>query len=190
MTKGNLNYIVFLVIVILLLLVCSAGIVLLLKKDVPKVNEKDVSYVADSNTIIVKSIISVSEEFGKKINEENGGAFGYLHFDVVNNSDEERNYQIYVTKLNTNPKEINSNYVTMYLTDNNNKALNGFTGNQLPSFNNLTYLENKPDSRELYTGTIKGNSKKSFIIRVWLAENYVVSEEDFSFSFEINARAI
>ncbi len=190
MTKRNLKYIVFLVVVILLLFVCSMGIVLLLKKDAPKVNEKDVSYVADSNTIIIKSIISVSEEFGKKIDEENGGAFGYLHFDVVNNSDQERTYQIYVTKLNTNPKEINSNYVTMYLTDKNNKALSGFTGNQLPSFNNLAYIDNKPDSKELYTDTIKANGKKSFILRVWLAENYVVSDEDDSFSFEINARAI
>ena len=190
MTKSNLKYIVFLVVVILLLFVCSAGIVLLLKKENPKVNEKDVSYVAETNTVIIKSIISVSEEFGKKLDEENGGAFGYLHFDVVNNSNEERNYQIYVTKLNTNIEEINSNYVTMYLTDKNNKALNGFTGNQLPSFNNLSYIENKPDSKELYTGTIKGNDKKSFILRVWLAENYVVSGEDESFSFEISARAI
>ncbi len=190
MTKSNLKYIGFLVVVILLLFVCSAGIVLLLKKDIPKVNEKDVSFVADSNTVIITSIVSVSDEFGKKIDEDNGGAFGYLHFDVVNNTNEERNYEIFITKLDTNPNKINTNYVTFYLTDGNNKALNGFTGNQLPSFNNFNVIENKPDSKSLYTGTLKANEKNSYILRVWLADNYVVSGEDESFSFEINARAV
>ena len=114
-----------LIAIIVLLFVVIVGIVLFVKSNVPveKVDPADVTYEADTNTIIVKNIISVSEDFGKNIEEENGGAFGYLHFDVVNHSNEERNYQIYITKLMPSTKAINPSYITYYLTDENNSQL-------------------------------------------------------------------
>ena len=181
-----------LIAIIVLLFVVIVGIVLFVKSNTPveKVDPADVTYEADTNTIIVKNIISVSEDFGKNIEEEKGGAFGYLHFDVVNHSNEERNYQIYITKLMPSTKAINPSYITYYLTDENNNALEGFTGNKLPSYDDFHYIEDKADSKSIYEGTLKGNEEAHFILRVWIIDNYLVTETEESFSFEIAARAI
>ena len=192
MSKEKLKSMMILVAIIILLFIVAVGIVLAVKSNIPEetVNPTDVTYVADTNTIIIKNIISVSEDFGKNIDEENGGAFGYLHFNVVNQSNEERNFQIYITKGTPFIDEINSNYITFYLTDENNNALEGYTSNKLPSYNKLHYIEDKADSKSIYKGTLQGNEEAHFVLRVWINESYLVTEKEESFLFEIDARAI
>ncbi len=159
-------------------------------KKAANVNSEDVSYIADSNAINIKNIVSVSEVFGKSIDEENGGAFGYLHFEVKNNTNEERNYQVYITKQDSTVDEINPNYITFYLTDSNNKPFELYTGNKLPNYDDFSVIEDKPDSKEIYNGTIKANETSKFILRVWINDSYVVTSKEESIAFEIGARAI
>ena len=194
MSKKNLKYILFLVVIIIFLFICSVGMILLIKdsneRNMPPVEEGDVSFLADSNTIIIKNIISVSEDFGKNISEENGGAFGYLEFDVENNTNLDRNFQVYITKQAPTTKEINPSYITFYLTDYSNIPFQDYTGNKLPSYNDFHYIEDKADSKSIYTGSLKPNDVRHFILRVWIADNFVISDTEESFSFEIGARAV
>lgn len=191
--KKNYRYAIFLIVIIVVLFFCSVGIVSLFsgkKIVVEKVDETDVAFVADANSIVVNNIISVSDEFGKKITESNDGDFGYLEFEVVNNTNEIRNYQIFITRLYSSYKEINPSYVSFYLTDENNNVLSGFDKNKCPSYDDFRFIEDKADSKYIYKDSLKANEKKKFIIRTWLAENYVVDhsvEEQFAFS--IGARA-
>ena len=191
MSKKNLKYILYLVFIIALLFCVSVLIVLLFKKnDTPQeVSEDDVVFVADSNTVIIKNIISVSEDFGKTIHEENGGAFGYLEFSLINKVNEEKNNQIYITKQTPTISEINSNYITFYLTDSENNTFEPYTGNKLPSYDDFHYLEDKADSKSISTGTLKAGETKNFVLRVWIADNFVITSTEEMFSFEINARA-
>lgn len=194
MSKKNLRYMCFLIVVIVFLFVCSAGMILLIKdaneRKTPPVEDGDVSFVADSNTIIIKNIISVSEVFGKTIDEENGGAFGFLEFDVVNNTNLDRNFQVYITRQTPTTKEINPNYITFYLTDSSNIPFSEYTGNKMPSYDDFSYIVDKADSKSIFTGMLKPNEKAHFILRVWIADNFVIGNEEESFSFEIGARAI
>ena len=194
MSRDKLKYILFLTIVIVFLFICSAGMILLIKdsneRKKPPVEEGDVSFVADTNTIIIKNIISVSEEFGKNIQDDNGGAFGYLEFDVVNNTNVERDFQVYVTKQTPTTKEINSSYIFFYLTDFSNIPFSEYTGNQVPCFNDFYYIKNKTDSKSIFQGTLKANDTAHFILRVWIADNFTISNTEETFSFEIGARAI
>ena len=138
-----------------------------------KVNPEDVKFSSDSNTVIIKNIISVSEDFGKNISEENGGAFGYLKFSVTNKTTEKRDFQIYITKNDVASKEINSNYITFYLTDSDDNPFDNYTGNKLPTYNDLDVKE-----------------KKNFTLRVWIDDSYLVVGDEEIFSFEIGARAV
>ena len=192
MPKNKIQYILFLLFIIIVLFFCSVAFVLLIKgvKTSPTVSDGDVSFVADSNTIIIKSILSVSKEFGKTIHEDNGGAFGYLKFEVVNQTDEVRNYQIYITKQSIAKQEINSNYMIFYLTDENDQPFEYYQKNKLPSYVDLVVIRDKPDSKLLYQGMINGSESKKFILRVWISDSYLVMGTDDTFSFEIGARAI
>ena len=155
-----------------------------------KVNPEDVKFSSDSNTVIIKNIISVSEDFGKNISEENGGAFGYLKFSVTNKTTEKRDFQIYITKNDVASKEINSNYITFYLTDSDDNPFDNYTGNKLPTYNDFKYIKDKADSKSIYTGTLDVKEKKNFTLRVWIDDSYLVVGDEEIFSFEIGARAV
>ena len=179
MSKKNVRYIIFLLVIIFILFLCSVFFIVLVKdhndKKIAPVDPEDVSLVADSNTIIY---------------EDNAGAFGYLEFDIKNNTNVDRDFQIYITKLESPVKEINPNYITFYLTNYANVAFDEFTGNKLPSYDDFHYLEDKADSKRIHEGSLAPNEEKHFILRTWIAENYVVDNTEESFSFEIHARAV
>ena len=75
MTKKNMRYVFNLVVVIIVLFACSVGFAVLLKSNVKNgqdpVREIDVTMVSEKKNITIKNIISVSDEFGKGIQEEN-----------------------------------------------------------------------------------------------------------------------
>ena len=194
MSKRNIKYIIKIAIIIAVLFAVSVGLALIIKnasnsKQVP-VKDEDISFVAETNSIMIKGIVSVSDDFGKNISERNNGAFGYLKFDVINRTKYDRSYQIFITKKDSEKKEINGGYITFYLTDLMDQPMSGYQVNKLPTYNDLRYPSDKPDSRVLYSGLVKGNDRKQFILRVWIDETYVVSNEDVDFSFDISARAI
>ncbi|MBR6136706.1 MAG: hypothetical protein IKQ06_00965 [Bacilli bacterium] len=191
--KKNYRYAIFLLVIIVVLFFCSIGIITLFqdkKIEIEKVNETDVAFVSDANSIVINNIISVSDQFGKSITESNNGDFGYLEFEVVNNTNEIRNYQIFITRLFSDYKEINPSYVSFYLTDDNNKVMKGFDTNKCPSYEDFNFIDNKADSKLIYKDSLKGNERKKYKLRVWLTENYVVDHSiEEQFAFNIGARA-
>ena len=194
MTKKNLRYIINLSVVIVVLFACTIGFAVLLKNKIKDgqdpVREIDVTMVSEKKNITIKNILSVSDDFGKSIHEENNGAFGYMNFDIVNNCDYDRGFEIYITEDTQSDKKINSSYITYYLTDFTDKPVMGFNDNKLPSYNDLKVLSDKADSRLLYSGMITAGAKKQFTLRVWISDNYVVENEEREFSFSIRTRAV
>jgi len=195
MSMKNVRYIIYLLVIIIVLFACSVGFVLLLKdskaNEVPPVQDDDVSFIAEKDVIDIKSIISVSDDFGRNLDEENNGAFGYLKFDVKNNTGYDRGFQIYITKNDLDEKEeINAGYITFYLTNLSDIPMSGYTENKLPSYYDLKVISDKADSKSLYSGIIKGNETLHYVLRVWIADNYVVLNNEKKFSFEIGARAV
>lgn len=194
MKKENLRYMINLIIIIVVLFACCVGFALLLKNKAndgqDPVREIDVTMVSEKNNITIKSILSVSNEFGKSITEENNGAFGYLTFDVVNNTDYDRGFEIYVTENTSSEKVINGSYIIYYLTDFTDKPVTGFTENKLPSYRNLKVLSDKADSRLLYSSMIQAGGKKQFILRTWIDDLYVIQNDNEEFSFDVRVRAV
>ena len=60
----------------------------------------------------------------------------------------------------------------------------------MPTYYSFYGIKDKPASKSIYTGTLKENEKAHFVLRVWIAENYVISDLDEEFSFKIDARSI
>ena len=99
-----------------------------------------------------------------------------------------RDYDIYLIKKN-NEKEIKENYIKFYLTDEADNPLEGYKQNSVPTYNDLLSLVNLPAARSLYSGSLKGRETQKVILRSWLSDSYAVSNEERSFSFDVNARA-
>ncbi|MBR3210348.1 MAG: hypothetical protein IKF71_00220 [Bacilli bacterium] len=185
------NAIMLFVFVIMLFVLCL-GIIILVKANYSKepVNPLDVTFDGAKDVVTINRLVAVSSEFGRTITEDNAGAFGYLLFDVVNHTNEKRTYQIYATKEELDGIEIQSSYVTLYLTDDRDVPLEGYEGEELSSFNQLSYLNNKPESKLLYYGLIEPNEIVHVKLRAWVSEPYVVDGSASGFSFKVAARAV
>lgn len=156
------------------------------------VNSEDLSVnFKDNSKIEIKNILPVSDTLGITFDGSGtaDGIQGYSEFTVENLGSSKSNYEIYITKID-NDNEINGNYVKFYLTDDEDVAFDNFNSNILPTYNKLSSLSNKPDSKLLYSGTINSNDKINFKLRVWLSDSYAVSDDLEVFDFEIFVRFV
>ena len=194
MSKTNYKYIIYLVCIIFLLFILSIGIILFVKNYTgfmgSKVSNDDVVFKSSSNTVIIKNILSVDDQFGKNIVDDNGGSYGFLEFTLENTQDDDRNYQIYVKKSVVFEKAIDAKYLRFYLTDSEDNALGVYKNSKLPSYVDLNFIKNMPNYKLIYSGTLEAKESKDFRLRVWIASNYIITNDEEVFSFEIGARAI
>lgn len=186
------KYIIYIIAIICILFCISLSIVLLYKKIVPldRVNESDVILKDGAKNKKIISKLSINDKFGKNI-KESTSSYSYYEFEIENISDLDHDYQIYITKDSKDKgKEINNDYVKFYLTDDNNAPLGIFDSNIVPTYRSLNYIEDKPSSKIIYNGKINSKEHKKFILRVWIAGNYVISDDVKEFSFSLGVRAI
>ena len=56
------------------------------------------------------------------------------------------------------------------------------------SYYDLFALNDKPGSKLLYNGTLSSGESKTFILRSWVSDTYMISSESERFGFDIEAR--
>ena len=189
MRKLDLKYKISLILIIVVLILIIISMVLFVRSRSSLPSGK-VSFQSSSNTIIIKNILSVTDEFGKNIEEDNGGAFGYLEFSVLNDGDKSTNYQVYITLQDTPISLINGNYINFYLTNFDNVPFADYSKNIIPSYVSLSYIDDMADSKLLYKGRLNAGESQDFKLRVWLSDGYVISLDEEVFPFSISARAV
>lgn len=155
------------------------------KKD--KVNVLTAGYLSfnykesDDNVIKLVSAMPISDDIGRKSNNKTD----YFEFKITNKAKKKVKYEILLEPLSNN---FDGDFLKVYLTDDNDTALKGFTDN-VPvwsKFNDTSLL----GSAIIYHGYLNGKESKTFRLRTWISENYVVSDKAGSFSFRINIRDI
>lgn len=119
-----------------------------------------------------------------------GEVFKNIEFDVVNNSSNSINYELYITKKELVENEINGQHIKMYLTKENGDILNGFNKDNIPNYDSLNVISDMPGSRILYRGTVKANSVEEFEFKTWIADSYVNFEKNEKFIYSIRVRVI
>lgn len=142
-----------------------------------------------SKNIIITSDLPISDELGKKIDGKgtDTGIQGYMEISITNNLSRTVEYEIYINKIQLSD-EIRGNYIKYYLTDEADNPLKGFEKNAIPTYNDLPVLMDLPGSNLLYRGTIKEKEKQKLILRSWLSDSYVVSNEQHSFNYDVYVR--
>lgn len=190
MDKHKKNYIVTFIIGIIILFVLSVFFVTLLKKIIiGSIKEDDVYINSSDYTITIKDKLSVSDEFGKSITEDNDHSFGYIEFEVLNNVEHSRNFEIYITEKE-NEDEINPSYIKFYLTDEEGSPYPLFEQNKIPTYVDLNYINNKPSSKLLLSDTLVKLESRKYILRVWITDSYIAENSSKTFTFDIGVRAV
>lgn len=188
-TKNKkVNYIYILLISMIVVLLIILGL-LIYNRRVERINEANVILYAEDENITIDDSLPVSDKFGKEAKDELSSSYKYLEFEIVNVSSRPRDYQIYITKNSFNTSEINNRFVKLYLMDENNNPIDIFSNNDIPSYVDLNYIKDMPNSKLLYTSKIDKYQKKKFTIKVWVSDNYVSLSKNY-FSFDIRTRAV
>ena len=191
MEKANNNHIIKTILIVFLsLLALFLVIAIFVTIDKYKKSSYKLDIKYENNGIVeLNNKLPISDSIGKNYNGTGieKGIAEYKKFTITNNNKSKVNYEIYLTKIHKN-KDIRSNYIKLYLTDLKNKPIKGFDKKQVPSYYDLFSLNDMPGSKLLYSGSLKAGEKKEFIIRSWVADTYILSNDEENFGFNINAR--
>lgn len=191
--KKNLNQIILSSIAIIILLVAVMGISYAVwsrtfqgtKENSLTTDVLSFSYVeSETNNIDITNALPMSDINGKNLTGEKNT----FDFTITSNkSGDKVLYDVYVTPY---IKELPEQYIKVYLTDQNNNPVLGYE-NRIPTYNNLNnYSEENEESKILYSSELDEHNKSIKLrLRVWLSEEYDLSEESLTFAFRVNVRA-
>lgn len=192
MKKLNENHVlktVSIVFLSLLALFLIIAIVLTIKNYNKRFYKLDIDY--ENNSVVdLTNKLPMSDEIGKNYNGVGveKGIAEYKKITITNKNKAKVNYEIYLTKIHKEEKDIRSNYIKLYLTDEKNNPIKGFNKKQVISYYDLLSLNDKPGSKLLYSGSLANDESDTFILRSWVADTYLLSSEEESFEFNIDIR--
>lgn len=143
-----------------------------------------------NDTVELTNKLPLSDTIGKNYNGEGveKGIAEFKEFTIKNPNKKKIDYEIYLTKLPIDTKDIRSNYIKLYLTDAGNNPIEGFDTKKVKEYYDLYAFENKPGSKLLYKGSLSSGKKKKFILRSWVADTYILSDEEEGFKYNIDVR--
>lgn len=152
-----------------------------------KINKKTSEYLsfnyADTASSIyeIENVRKVSDFVGKRLLNE------YFDFEVSIPKDslttESVEYEVIVKGINT---VIDDENIKIYLSDQNNKSLNGFK-NTVPLF---TMFDDNGNGKVIYTGSFnKNNLSDKYRLRIWVNSSYYKNiDEKMSFSIQVKIK--
>lgn len=167
-------------------------IVIVLTKDKFNSNSNSVS-LTGTNSIHISNKLPLTDESGRTLDASNVDAdiLNEISFSVESTGDKKiaSNYEVYL-ESEENDDTIDPNYIKVYLTDGNRKAFKDYSGNEVMTYRNLRVSKSSASGKLLYSGTIFGNRKQEFKLRIWLDETYFLSDTKKEFNGIIKVKKL
>lgn len=174
---------------ILVLVVIIMGIFIFNRDSKSKQGSINVDYGFFDKLLYITNALPIGDEMGKSLEAKDiqENVEEYLEFSLKEEKGKNAKFEIYLKKLDVS-KEIDSNYIKLYLTDMNNKAVSGFESNIIPTFNSLNVSKESGTDKVLYQGKIKALEEQKYKLRVWLADASAIEKEKKEFKMELGVR--
>lgn len=167
-------------------------IVIELTKDKFNSNSNSVS-LTGTNSIHISNKLPLTDESGRTLDASNvdDDILNEIAFSVESTGDKNisSNYEVYL-ESDENDDTIDPNYVKVYLTDGDGKAFKDYSGNEVMTYRNLRVSKSSASGKLLYSGTIFGNQKQEFKLRLWLDETYFLSDTKKEFNGIIKVKKL
>lgn len=138
--------------------------------------------------ISIKSAFPISDEVGKTLSSDSLNGYEQGYYDSTLsckcNGICKGTYEVYAINNSEDPK-LNSKYVKVYVTDGEEieKELSG-----VKRFSDLTVARSDPAGMVIYKGSFSKSFSQKFRIRMWVADDYTVSDDSKTFKVKLNAK--
>lgn len=167
-------------------------IVIVLTKDKFNSNSNSVS-LTGTNSIHISNKLPLTDESGRTLDASNvdDDILNEIAFSVESTGDKKTssNYEVYL-ESEENDDTIDPNYVKVYLTDGDGMAFKDYSGNEVMTYRNLRVSKSSASGKLLYSGTIFGDQKQEFKLRLWLDETYFLSDTKKEFNGIIKVKKL
>lgn len=155
-------------------------------------NSNSVS-LTGTNSIHISNKLPLTDESGRTLDASNvdDDILNEIAFSVESTGDKNisSNYEVYL-ESDENDDTIDPNYVKVYLTNGDGKAFKDYSGNEVMTYRNLRVSKSSAPGKLLYSGTIFGNQKQEFKLRLWLDETYFLSDTKKEFNGIIKVKKL
>lgn len=155
-------------------------------------NSNSVS-LTGTNSIHISNKLPLTDESGRTLDASNvdDDILNEISFSVESTGDTKiaSNYEVYL-ESDENDDTIDPNYVKVYLTNGDGKAFKDYSGNEVMTYRNLRVSKSSASGKLLYSGTIFGNQKQEFKLRLWLDETYFLSDTKKEFNGIIKVKKL
>lgn len=142
---------------------------------------------SDGPAISIKAAFPISDEVGKTLTSDSYNGYDQGYYDSTLTCECrgtcKGTYEIYAINNSTEPK-LNAQYVKTYVTDGeeSEKELNG-----VKRFSDLKTAQSDPAGVVIYKGTFSSSFSQKIRLRMWLADDYNISDDSKIFKAKLNA---
>lgn len=136
-----------------------------------------------SNVINITDALPTSDDVGKKLS----GGTNQFDFTVSANFSgvNKLHYEVFATPVSST---LDTKYIKVYLTDDKDEPMLGYK-DKVPVYSELNNSTTN-GSKVLYNGVLDSNKKSQALrLRVWIADDYKMTEEAKKFSFKVSVEA-
>lgn len=149
--------------------------------------------IEDEEEVFISSLLPITDVSGKELEVSNiqEGIIGYSEFSLKLDKEvkDTVKYEIYLEDV-TEKDVFKYNYIKVYLTDENGTPYKQFGGNVAPSYSDMKSSLKYPSKRILLSDTISGDEIKSYKLRIWVADTYVLDNNLKEFKGKISVETI
>lgn len=142
---------------------------------------------SEGPAISIKSAFPISDEVGKTLTSDSYSGYDQGYYDSTLSckckGTCKGTYEIYAINNSTEPK-LNAQYVKTYVTD-GEATERELTG--VKRFSDLETAQSDPSGVVIYKGTFSGSFSQKIRLRMWLADDYDISDDSKIFKARLNA---
>ena len=141
----------------------------------------NLNYVSLENkksSVSITSPLSLNDETGKNITSNKNGVNIYYKIKLKSKINKTSNYKI-LFDVDGLTNTIGNKYIKVLLSDKNDKIIKFYDRDSYLTLDSLPLFKEK---FVLYTGKIKANASDEFILRMWISDFYVITNEEQHFS--------
>ena len=163
---------------ILLFIVIIIFFVFLLSYKDDSENKNYVRFVDSTERLEIESIFPITDYAGKMTEISKDGKNIYYSFKIKNYSNKNSKYRI-LLKEKKHKNSISDKYVKVLLSDGKDQILSKYDKD---SYLTLDCLDKKENSYVLYKSSLASGKEETYILRLWISDNY--KEDDLDKVFD------
>ena len=172
-------------IILIIIIVFLIMMFLIFKNSYAKYDDStNLNYVSlenKTNKVSITSPLSLNDEVGRQITSNKNGVNIYYKIKLKSKVNKTANYKI-LFDADGVTNTIGNNYIKVLLSDKKDKIIKFYDRDSYVTLNSLPLFN---DKMVLYVDKLKANQNEEFILRMWVSDFYVITDEEQHFSGKV-----